>query len=121
MLKRNSKKGYTAELIDFPDLFSGDKATKKIVSISRDEFLKVLVGSITVDTPDLIQYYFTINPAALKHANTHLAFGVALLHWSDDRFVERSIRRYENRMNYSGRPMTRNRSNTALTGCISLS
>ena len=91
MLAGKNVRGYTARLVDAPDPLSLSKRVNKLVSIPRDQFLKVLVGLVTLDGPELVDYFALAHPAAAKSATTSLAFGVGFLHWSDDRFVDRAI------------------------------
>jgi len=71
--------GISAEIVD------------NIVSITMDEFLRIIVGIITFDTPELIEHYFHINSSAKKNAHRVLSLGCSLLNYGNDKFVDRSL------------------------------
>jgi tetratricopeptide (TPR) repeat protein len=50
-----------------------------VVTITRAEFLKVAVGLVTRDTPDLIDQYLADRPTERESGDTRLAFGLTLL------------------------------------------
>jgi hypothetical protein len=51
----------------------------QLISITRAEFLRVIVGLITKDTPELISHYLAARPAQRERLEIQLAFGLALL------------------------------------------
>jgi hypothetical protein len=51
----------------------------KLVSITRAEFLRVAVGIITKDTPELIDHYLVHRPEQRERLEIQLAFGLALM------------------------------------------
>src|SRR5262249_13700808 len=59
----------------------------KLIEVTKDEFLQVIRGLITLDDPGFLEWYFAISPAARSDPTTHLAFGLALLNFGDDRFI----------------------------------
>jgi len=52
---------------------------KKHVSITRDEFLRVIVGLVTLDTPALLDRYLAYRPEAKRNFAIRYAFGAALM------------------------------------------
>jgi tetratricopeptide (TPR) repeat protein len=56
-----------------------DVGSLKRISITRSEFLRVILGIITKDTPDLIEHYLVQHPAQRDRFEIQLAFGLALM------------------------------------------
>jgi len=54
-------------------------ANHKLISITRAEFLRVAVGIITRDTPELIDHYLVHRPEQRERFEIQLAFGLALM------------------------------------------
>lgn len=67
--------------------FSG----KKHVSISRDEFLRVIVGLVTLDTPALFERYLVHRPEAKSNFSLRYAFGAALMDVEMDRLAKFAV------------------------------
>jgi tetratricopeptide (TPR) repeat protein len=80
MVKGTNLFGFSGELVRMEDPFlpAGDDQ-RILVRVSRDDLARAIVGLITIDTPDLIQGYFSIDPAAETRAEVLLAFGASLL------------------------------------------
>ena len=49
------------------------------ISITRDEFLRVAIGVITRDTPELIDNYLAYRPSARDSFDVQLAFGLSIM------------------------------------------
>jgi tetratricopeptide (TPR) repeat protein len=59
-----------------------------LLTITREELLRVIAGLVTLDDPGLIEHYFSkINPRARFDPSVRVAFGLALLDFGDDRFA----------------------------------
>lgn len=69
LLEGRNTVGISAKLI--PDL--------NLVTVSKRDFLKVIVGMITVDTPDLPKHFFTEFPQAAKEKPINLGFAYSFL------------------------------------------
>ncbi|PTL85031.1 tetratricopeptide repeat protein [Vitiosangium sp. GDMCC 1.1324] len=54
-------------------------AKHRRISITREEFLRVAVGLITRDTPELIEDYLAARSGGCKRFDVRLAFGLALM------------------------------------------
>lgn len=67
--------------------FSG----KKHVSITRDEFLRVIVGLVTLDTPALFERYLAYRPEAKASFAARYAFGAALMDVEMDRLAKFAV------------------------------
>jgi hypothetical protein len=118
MLKGRNVRGYSAELVDFPDLISGGDAQRKLVRIDKDQFLKVAVGIITLDTPSLIDHYFTIIPS---HRNAHTCNWLSASPYCTGVMTNLSrsrSKRYVGPFIYHAALARRSRSNTARIDCI---
>lgn len=71
----------------------GAKARDEVdgtVSISIGEFMKAIVGLVTIDTPGLLDAYFAVFPHRLERAAVHLEFGFTLMSSKRPRFLERA-------------------------------
>ena len=109
MLKGRNVRGYDAELMGFEHpllrpfvhgLLQDDKVlkedfTRKLAKVKKEQYLKVISALVTIDTPEFIDYFFTINPVAAEDARTQLAFGLTLLHWGTNRFVDEAVAHVE--------------------------
>ena len=87
MLRGRNVRGYTAELL--PMTSPGGRKT--LIRVSRNDFLKTVVGFVAMDTTGLIGYYSSVDAVAARKPKTLLSFGLTLLHWGDNRFVDRSL------------------------------
>ena len=80
MVKDTNLFGFSGELVRMEDPFLPARDNKRImVRVSRDDLARAIVGLITIDTPNLIEGYFSIDPAAETRAEVLLAFGASLL------------------------------------------
>jgi tetratricopeptide (TPR) repeat protein len=61
------------------------------VSVTRPEFLRVVVGLITQDTPALLERYVEAFPAAVESFSFNLAAGLGLLDASEDRLAADAV------------------------------
>ncbi|NIW86539.1 MAG: hypothetical protein GWN09_08075 [Gammaproteobacteria bacterium] len=109
MLEGRNARGYTAQLFDFEHpllrpfvqaLLQGEEVlkedfTRKLVKVDKKQYLKVIAGLVTLDTPEFIDYFFSINSTAAEDARTQLAFGLTLLHWGNNRFVDEAVEHVE--------------------------
>ncbi|MGE3873660.1 MAG: hypothetical protein AB7F74_11960 [Parvibaculaceae bacterium] len=68
---------------------------KKQVSITRDEFLRVIVGTVTLDTPDLFDRYFTYRPEAQENFAIRFACGAALMDAEMDQLAKFAVPHYK--------------------------
>src|SRR5207245_1628629 len=79
--------GVSAELRPLPE-----RPQKTLVKITRAEFMRVAAAVVTLDTPDLVDYYVRINAQAAQDPWTYLAFGLAALNTEETQFAEPSVR-----------------------------
>jgi tetratricopeptide (TPR) repeat protein len=63
----------------FGGVFDSVEPGKKEVSVTRDEFLRVAVGLVTLDTPALLHSYLARRPELREDARAMLSFGLALM------------------------------------------
>jgi tetratricopeptide (TPR) repeat protein len=77
--------GVDAQLVDSPS------GTRKLVRITRAEFLKVLVGTMMFDGVDLPEQYLALDSAAGAQAKTHLGIAATFLSYPSDLFVADAI------------------------------
>ena len=87
MLKGHNVFGFTAELITLEGLFS-DNRPRKLVRVKREEFLKVALGLVTLDSPNFVTSFLDANPSSLNRADHLLAFSESLLNADNDEFVD---------------------------------
>lgn len=127
MLEGRNVRGYTAKLVDFEHpllrpfvhaLLQDDEVlnadfTRKLVKIDEQQYLKVIAGLVTIDTPEFIDYFFTIKPAAAEDARTRLAFGLTLLHRGNNRFVAEAVEQVEKALEIAQRTGSENIERTA--------
>jgi len=64
---------------------------KKHVSITRDEFLRVIVGLVTLDTPALLDRYLAYRPEAKQDFAIRYAFGAALMDVEMDQLAKFAV------------------------------
>ena len=57
------------------------------ISITREEFRRVAVGLVTLDTPALLEDYFTQHPERAGRVEINLSCGLSLLDTDKDRFA----------------------------------
>ena len=77
--------GVDARLADSPS------GTRKLVRITKAEFLKVLVGTMMFDGVDLPEQYLALDPAAEALARTHLGIAATFLSYPSEVFVPDAI------------------------------
>ena len=77
--------GVRAEIVPyFAGIFDEVMPGKREVGITRDEYLKVIVGVITQDTPALLERYMDYRPQARASYAINLASGLTLLDVAQD-------------------------------------
>jgi hypothetical protein len=64
---------------------------KKQVSITRAEFLRVIVGVVTLDTPALMARYLAYRPEAKEKFAVRFSFGAALMDVESDRLAKFAV------------------------------
>jgi tetratricopeptide (TPR) repeat protein len=73
------------QVLEYSKSYSSS-ATKRLVSISRKEYLRVIMGLVTIDTPSFYQYYQQYNKEAASQPEVQLSFALTFLNWSAKRF-----------------------------------
>lgn len=68
-------------------LNTADVEADNSLSITREEFLRVIVGLVTLDTPDLPLHYLHNNPAQYENGELLRRIGLAILDEGRDRLV----------------------------------
>jgi tetratricopeptide (TPR) repeat protein len=65
--------------------------SKKLVRLTKAEFLKVLVGSSMLDGVDLPEQYLALDPKAADRDTFHLGMGMTFMAYPNDLFVREAI------------------------------
>ena len=76
---------------------------KEILVIKKKYFIRSLVGFVTLDTPDLLDYYFKIKPNEKNNPIPYLSFGEEVIYFGDDRFVDTATSYFRRAQNVAKR------------------
>ena len=70
-------------------------ASTLVVSITRAELMRVIVGLITKDTPELIDHYLRARPVGRESFDLQLAFGYALMNEEQYALAPHAVTRFQ--------------------------
>lgn len=59
--------------------FTDEEQEIALFSISKEEFFRVIVGILTIDTPELIEHYFRYRPEQKDNPDFNLRYGLTVL------------------------------------------
>ncbi|QDT50505.1 hypothetical protein Pan258_45840 [Symmachiella dynata] len=72
----------------------GDSRTKSLLRVNANDFKRLLVGTITLDSPSFVDEVIRVLPHAARKDSVKLAFAHALLD-SGDRFLVQALHQFE--------------------------
>lgn len=73
------------QVLRYVDAF-GSSENKRLVSITRQEYLRVIMGLVTIDTPEFYDVYRQHNEETATRSDVQLSFALTFLKWPGERF-----------------------------------